>query len=267
MPLSSDVQSTSRQEITGVEPVTRGRFDGLIVLVTGAGSGIGLATTLRIAQEGGRVIASDLDAARLQDLTDAHPTLDLLTVAGDVTDPAHIAELVEACGDQLDGLVNNAGINDGFVPVDEVEDLLWDKLIAVNLTAPFRLTRALLPLLRRSPRASIVNLASEAALRGSVSGTAYTVAKHGIVGLTRSTAFLCEGVRCNAIAPGGVATNVDATPLSERGAERIFGTAGKIAPPMAQPEQLASAITFLLSRDASNINGVVLPCDGGWSVV
>ncbi len=164
-------------------------------------------------------------------------------------------------------MVNNAGINDGFTPLDEVTDALWDQILAINLTAPFKLTRALLPALQRSPQGAIVNVSSEAGLRGSCSGTAYTVSKHALLGLTRSIAVLYDTPRCNAIAPGGVATNIDGKVRSERGAQRLMRVNEAIAPPLAQPEQLAAAIAFLLSRDSSNINGVTLPCDGGWNAL
>ena len=192
-----------------VEPFVPGRFQWLRVVVTGAGSGIGLATTVRIAQEGGSVLATDVDPARLKALVRAHPELDITPIIGDVRDDLHIAAIAAACGDVLDGLVNNAGINDGFTPLDEVTDALWDQILAINLTAPFKLTRALLPALQRSPQGAIVNVSSEAGLRGSCSGTAYTVSKHALLGLTRSIAVLYDTPRCNAIAPGGVATNID----------------------------------------------------------
>ena len=250
-----------------VEPFVPGRFQWLRVVVTGAGSGIGLATTVRIAEEGGSVLATDVDPARLKALVRAHPELDITPIIGDVRDDLHIAAIAAACGDVLDGLVNNAGINDGFTPLDEVTDALWDQILAINLTAPFKLTRALLPALQRSPQGAIVNVSSEAGLRGSCSGTAYTVSKHALLGLTRSIAVLYDTPRCNAIAPGGVATNIDGKVRSERGAQRLMRVNEAIAPPLAQPEQLAAAIAFLLSRDSSNINGVTLPCDGGWNAL
>jgi NAD(P)-dependent dehydrogenase (short-subunit alcohol dehydrogenase family) len=117
-------------------------------------------------------------------------------------------------------------------------------------------------------RGAIVNIASEAGLRGNASGNAYTVSKHGVIGLTRSAAFMYgpQGLRINAVAPGGVATGIPMPPHpSESGTARLTPFQSAI-PSIATAEQLAASITFLLSDDAVNINGAVLPSDGGWSV-
>ena len=111
-------------------------------------------------------------------------------------------------------------------------------------------------------------VASEAGIRGNASGNAYTVSKHGVVGLTRSAAFMYgpQGIRVNAVAPGGVATGIPFPPhVSEAGSERLKPFQQQI-PTVATAEQLAASITFLLSDDGVNINGAVLPSDGGWSV-
>jgi NAD(P)-dependent dehydrogenase (short-subunit alcohol dehydrogenase family) len=138
----------------------------------------------------------------------------------------------------------------------------------INLTGAFKLTRAVLPAMLEAGRGSIVNVASEAGLRGNASGTAYTVSKHGIIGLTRSVAFMYgrEGIRVNAVAPGGVATGI---PMSESMSEYGIGRLSpfhNLMPPVATAEHLAASITFLLSDDAVNINGAILPSDGGWSI-
>jgi NAD(P)-dependent dehydrogenase (short-subunit alcohol dehydrogenase family) len=114
---------------------------------------------------------------------------------------------------------------------------------------------------------SIVNIASEAGLRGSAAGLAYTASKHAVVGITRSSAFMYgpSGIRVNAVAPGPVATNIQSTFASPLGQERI-GNAMTLLPPIAEAVQLAASITFLLSDDGTNVNGAILPSDGGWSV-
>lgn len=116
-------------------------------------------------------------------------------------------------------------------------------------------------------RGSIVNVASEASLRGSAAGLAYTASKHAVVGMTRSSAFMYAqlGIRVNAVAPGPVATHIEASFASELGQQRI-GEILQTIPPVAEAAQLAASITFLLSDDGTNVTGVVLPSDGGWSV-
>ncbi|MCD9095390.1 SDR family oxidoreductase [Luteimonas fraxinea] len=247
------------------EVVTPGRFTGLKVVVTGAGSGIGLATALRIVREGGRVVASDLDAGRLDALRAAQPEV-IVPVAGDITDDAHLAAIIAACDGSLDGLVNNAGIIDGFTALGDTSDTLWARVMDVNLNAPFKLTREALPMLQRSGAASVVNVASEAGLRGSTCGTAYTTSKHALIGMSKSAAFFYPGVRVNVVAPGAVATNIVGTVASEWAYARAQAVNTAIGPPQAQSDQVAASITFLLSRDATNLTGAVLPSDGGWSV-
>jgi NAD(P)-dependent dehydrogenase (short-subunit alcohol dehydrogenase family) len=250
------------------ERVTPGRFTGKTVIVTGAASGIGRATASRIAREGGRVIAVDISADRLDafraELTDA----DIVAVAGDITKQESIDEIVAAAGGVVDALANVAGINDDFSPLGETSDAMWDRVIGVNLTGAFKLTRAVLPAMTAAGRGSIVNVASEAGLRGNASGNAYTVSKHGVVGMTRSAAFMYgpQGIRVNAVAPGGVATGIPFPPhVSEAGQARLTPFQSQI-PTIATAEQLAASITFLLSDDGVNINGAILASDGGWSV-
>jgi NAD(P)-dependent dehydrogenase (short-subunit alcohol dehydrogenase family) len=250
------------------ERVTPGRFTDRVVIVTGAASGIGRATASRIAREGGHVIAVDISGDRLDDLAFSLPDTEVVPVVGDITKQDDIDRIVAAAQSQIDGLANVAGVNDDFSPAHETSDAIWDRVIGINLTGAFKLTRAVLPAMLAAGRGSIVNVTSEAGLRGNASGTAYTVSKHGVIGLTRSTAFMYgpQGIRVNAVAPGGVATGIPlpATP-SEFGMSRL-APFHQLMPPIATADQLAASITFLLSDDAVNINGAILPSDGGWSV-
>jgi NAD(P)-dependent dehydrogenase (short-subunit alcohol dehydrogenase family) len=248
------------------ETPTTGRFAGKTVIVTGAASGIGKATASRIAREGGRVIAADISAEKLDALKSELP--DIVTVAGDLTQQDAIDAVIAAAGDTVDGLANVAGINDDFSPAGETTDAVWDRVIAINLTAPFKLMRAVLPIMEKAGRGAILNVSSEAGLRGNASGNAYTASKHGIIGVTKSAAFMYgpKGIRVNSVAPGGVATGIPMPPnMSEYGSGRL-APFQQVIPSVATAEHLAASITFLLSDDAVNINGAVLASDGGWSV-
>jgi NAD(P)-dependent dehydrogenase (short-subunit alcohol dehydrogenase family) len=256
------------QETGWIEQVTPHRFTGQTVIITGAASGIGRATASRVAREGGTVIAVDISAERLESLKAALPQTDIVAVTGDITRQDDIDGIVATAGDKIDALANVAGINDDFSPLHETSDAMWDRVLAINLTGAFKLSRAVLPAMLSARRGSIVNVASEAALRGDASGNAYTVSKHGVIGLTRSAAFMYgpQGIRVNAVAPGGVATGIPMPPnMSQVGSARLAPFQQQI-PTIATAEQLAASITFLLSDDAINITGAVLPSDGGWSV-
>ena len=244
------------------------RFSGCTIIVTGGGAGIGRATVERLVAEDARVIAVDVSEDRLARLTDEVEG-DILTIAADITDPASTAQILEAAGTRIDGLANVAGIMDGFEPTAEIADETWDRVLAVNLTAMMRLTRAVLPLMIDRGSGSIVNVGSEAGLRGSAAGTPYTTSKHAVNGFTRSTAFFYtpKGVRCNAVAPGPVATSIEAPFRSEWAGQRLGPLFQTNIPRVARPEELAAAITWLLSDDASNVSGSILPVDGGWASI
>lgn len=241
------------------------RFDGRTVVVTGAGSGIGRATAVRLLDEGARVVAADIRGDGLESLEGSSGERPAEKVVADLADPAQLAELVRAAGPVVDGLANVAGIPDGFAGFDDTDDALWERVLSVNLTAVFRLTRDLLPALRASDAAAVVNVGSAASRRGSGAGMAYTVSKHGLLGLTRSAAFLHgpEGIRFNVVAPGAVMTGIDMSFRSAHGQERFEAVTSHLAPTVADPAEVAAPIAYLLSADASNINGTILHVDGG----
>jgi len=266
---ANDGEMPADTEPTGwVEKTTPSRFAGKTIIVTGAASGIGKATASRIAREGGRVVAVDIAADKLDAFKAELADADIVTVAGDLTKQESVDAVVAAAGEKIDGLANVAGINDDFSPAGETPDAVWDRVIAINLTAPFKLMRAVLPLMEAAGRGAILNVASEAGLRGNASGNAYTASKHGIIGVTKSAAFMYgpKGIRVNSVAPGGVATGIPMPPnMSEVGSARLAPFQQAI-PTVATAEQLAASITFLLSDGAVNINGAIVASDGGWSV-
>lgn len=248
------------------ERLDQGRFAGQTIIVTGAGSGIGRATASRISREGGRVVAVDISQDRLDEFATQHDTADIVVVAGDITDDTAVAAIVSAAGDTIDGLANIAGIMDDMTPVGEVTDAVWDRVFRINVTGTMKLMRAVVPVMLAQGGGSIVNTASEAALRGSAAGVAYTASKHAVAGLTKSSAFMYgpSGIRVNAVAPGPTITNIEATFASPLGADRIRTGMAVMTDPV-DADALAASITFLLSDDGVNINGVILASDGGWS--
>lgn len=245
------------------------------VIVTGAASGIGRATALKFALAGARLVVADLDPngadSVVKEITEAGGTAH--AVVGDLSDQGVVeavtARAVEAFGG-VDVLVNNAGIMDRMSALGETEDAEWERTIRINLTAPFQLTRAVLPHMLSAGRGSIVFTASEASLRGSAAGAAYTASKHGIVGLVKNLAVMYrkQGIRANAIAPGPTATAMRPDTVAEsHGPAVVGGFVQANIGRLGSAEEQADAILYLASDSASFVNGVVLPVDDGWSAV
>ncbi|MCB0877388.1 MAG: SDR family NAD(P)-dependent oxidoreductase [Thermoleophilia bacterium] len=252
------------------ERVFPGRFAGETVIVTGAGSGIGRAAALRVAAEGGRVVAADVSAERLEQLAAEAPEAgSITTVAGDISSLDDCAAIVAAADGRIDALANVAGIMDDFTPAHEVSDEVWERVLRVNVTGMMQLTRAVLPLMLDAGAGRIVNVASEASFRGSAAGVAYTTSKHAVVGFTRSCAIMYgpDGIRTNAVAPGATITNIEAHFGSEHAMQRLGPyMAVNIGRP-AQATQVGATVAFLLSDDSTNVNGVTLASDNGWVAV
>ncbi|WP_371131249.1 SDR family NAD(P)-dependent oxidoreductase [Microbacterium sp.] len=260
------IPSEENDDLLGA-PLASARFDGKTVIVTGAGSGIGRATAERLVGEGGRVIAVDVSAERLDELAASAPGGQVVSVVADITDGEGITQTMEAAGSRVDGLANVAGIMDGMTPLHETDEALWRRVFSVNVDGTFNLSRAVLPLMMHQRRGAIVNVASEASFRGNAAGTAYTASKHAVVGMTKSAAFLYgpSGVRTNAVAPGPTATGIESSMVSLLARERLAPFMALI-PPVVEATTIAASITWLLSGDSENVNGVVLASDGGWSV-
>lgn len=169
---------------------------------------------------------------------------------------------------RLDILVNNAGIMDNFVPIAELTDDLWDRVLAVNTTGVMRAIRRAIPIFEEAGGGAIVNIASAGGLFGSRAGAAYTASKHAVVGLTKNVGFqyATKNIRCNAIAPGAVNTNIGNTisAPSEFGQARAMVGMG-VSPRVGEPDEIAKVALFLGSDESSFVNGVVVQADGGWT--
>lgn len=251
------------------------RFENQVAIVTGAGSGIGKALVHLLANEGASIVAVDIAEDHVNQVVaelqaqGGKATACVANVARD-EDVERMLSVATSTYGRLDILCNNAGIMDAMTPAADVPLALWERVMAVNLTGPFLACRRAIPIMLAQGGGSIVNTASEAGLRGGAAGTSYTVSKHGVVGLTKSIAFHygAQGIRCNAVCPGGVETAIGvgtSTPHPEGLAKVMAFVQGSGGTTVAKPEQIASVIAFLASSAASNLNGVILPADGGWS--
>ena len=251
-------------------------LQGKVAIVTGAASGIGLAIAQDFAQHGVRVTLSDVDVeggrAAASKLAGARFQRADMANAEDIQ--RLVADTIAAEG-RVDILVNNAGIQ-YVAPITEFPEAKWRQIIEIMLTAPFLLTKAVLPDMYAHKWGRIINIASIHSLRGSAFKSAYVTAKHGLLGLTRVTALEAaeHGVTCNAICPSYVRTalvekqiadqaRVHGIPESEV-VEKIMVTEGAIHR-LLEPEEVAQLATYLCSDAASAITGSAQMIDCGWS--
>jgi NAD(P)-dependent dehydrogenase (short-subunit alcohol dehydrogenase family) len=245
------------------------RMKQKVALITGAGSGIGRATALRLAAEGAQVACVDAsgDAVAQTERAVRSAGGEAIALVGDVTDEAACAEMVEraiARFGRLTTLVNSAGVrSDPPQPMPGPSE--WSRVVDVNLTGSYLAARAALPALNASGAGSITNLASIFGLVGGATSSAYAASKGAIVNLTRQLALECApAVRVNCVCPGVIETPMTAAlrqdpawtqKVLERYPLRRFG----------QPEEIASAILYLASDEAGFVTGVALPVDGGYT--
>ena len=242
------------------------RFAGKNILVTGAASGIGRATAVRLAAEGGRLTIGDINAAGLAE-TAAMIGGDVRAVPYDASDVASCQALVAAAAADggLDVLCNIAGMLDWGSTL-EFDEARFDRIVRVNLTSVFALCRAALPHLVQS-RGNIVNMSSTAGLQGIAYTLAYSASKHGVIAITKGLAieFAAAGVRANAICPGQVNTAMgnSAPPPGDIDWALVMRNAPKLDTGGAEPEDIASAVAYLASEDARKVTGATLVVDCG----
>lgn len=249
------------------------RLQNKVAIVTGAASGMGKAIAALYAKEGAKVLVADihLEAAETVAGEIKSGGGEALAVKANVADESDIQNLIDTTVKTygtVDILVNNAGIMDNFEPAGDIEDDSWNRIFAVNTTSVMRATRKVLPIFLAKQQGVIINVASAGGLFGARAGAAYTASKHAVVGFTKNTGFMYapQGIRCNAIAPGGVETNIGSTMthINEFGMGRTQpGLA--LNPRTGKPEEVAQLALFLGSDEASFINGAVVTADGGWT--
>jgi 2-hydroxycyclohexanecarboxyl-CoA dehydrogenase len=247
------------------------RLEGKAALVTGGASGIGAATSRRLAAEGARVAIADVDVAGARQVAGE---LDGAAVEMDVADTGSVRAGLGAAGEAvgpIDVVVNNAG-TDRFGWFTKVDEADWDLVLAVNLRGTLAVTHAVLPSMHERGGGAIVNVASEAGRVGSQGSAVYSAAKAGVIGFTKAIALESAryGVRCNAVAPGPIDTPLlNAAPevLGELGARLRQGMIDATAMRrIGQPDEVAAAIAFLASDDASYVTGQTLNVSGGLSM-
>jgi len=251
------------------------RLADKVAVVTGAGSGMGRAMANLFASEGAKVVAAEWNAEALKQVVDEVTAAGgvITGVEGNVALEADCDRIIESAIQaygRLDVLCNNAGVMDTNQAVGELTNEMWERVIGINLNGPMFLSRKAVPIMLGQGGGSIVNTASRAGTGGGAAGVAYTVSKHGVVGLTRNTAFVYgpEGVRCNAIAAGAVETNimasVDPTKMDPKASAR-YQTCYATIPGQLKPIDIAQLALFLASDESKLINGAIIPADAGWS--
>lgn len=243
-----------------------------IAVVTGAASGIGRAIALKFAGAGAHVFAADINETQLAETRKMAPQSQITIVPTNMADKSQVEGLIDsaaAATGGLDILVNAAGIMDSLHGVATMPDAIWSKNIAINLEGPMFAMRRAIPLMLRAGGGAIINIASMSAVSGAAAGAAYTAAKHGLMGLSQSTAWIYakQGIRCNVIMPGATHTNIGASvtaPINEEDAVRLREFQA-LSPKWLEPVDIAELALFLASDLSRNINGAKIAADGGWS--
>lgn len=247
-----------------------GGLDGKTALITGAGSGIGYAMTKMFAAQGAQVAAIALHP---ESLAKWRNVKNVIPLQADITKFEDIDRMIETAYrllGKLDIVCNVAGINDLCYPLHETDDERWDRVIDLDLKAPFRICRRAIPVMVKQGGGVILNIGSYAALRGN-HGPSYSAAKHGLVGLTLSIAvyYANQGIRCNILNPGAVQTQIGPHSGGEyhrEGFKMFMDIAGKLPVRwVCEPEEIASVAAFLCSDRARHMNGAIVAVDGGMS--
>lgn len=242
-----------------------------VIVITGAGSGMGRAMAQEFAARGARVAALDINAdsaaSTVKDLPQPERGLAIRADVADVESVDAAVADVLSWGSRIDVLCNNAGIVDSFRPAHEIPLEEWHRTLAVDLTGPFLMSRAVIPGMLRDGGGSIINTASISSFSAAGGGSAYTAAKHGVLGLTRQLTYDYgrHGIRVNAICPGATLTGLT---MPEGGSDFLPDTEAELeripAQRWCQPEEIAKLAAFLASDDAAYIHGAAMVIDGGW---
>ena len=251
------------------------RFEGKVIVITGAAGGIGRATALRFASEGARVVLVDLAGTALGEIASDVETAggSALPVAADVSSAADVERYAAAAVDRFGGidcLFNNAGIEGYIGSLVDYPEEIFDQVIAVNLKGVWLGMKVVGPIMRERGGGAIVNTSSTAGLRGSAAIIAYVASKHAVIGMTRSAAleFGPHRIRVNAICPSPIETRMmraleqGLDPTNPEGVHQRLAASGPLGR-YGKPEEVAALVAFLCSADASYLTGDVYPITGG----
>lgn len=244
------------------------RLEGKIAIVTGAASGMGKAIAELFVKEGAKVVAADLNFTGVKEVTDSIGT-GAYPVEVNVAKQEDINKMFQIAKNKfgkIDILVNNAGVMDNMAPLGNLDDDTWKRVMTVNVDSVMMATRKALEEFLPEKSGVILNISSMGGEHGGVAGAAYVASKHAVNGLTKNTAYAYqkEGIRCNAIAPGGINTNISSSMsnLDEFGAQRQASGMG-LMPDPGESEDIANTALFLVSDESKYISGAIVPVDGG----
>ena len=248
------------------------RLEGRIAIVTGAGSGMGRAIAQEFIAEGANVLALDVRKSAVDE------TVEMVGQPGrivafecDVSNELNIKAAVAAAMDQwgrVDIVCNNAGVLDDYIIAEETTTELWNRILGINLSGPFFMCREVLPIMVSQGKGVIINTASISTFIAGGGGSAYTVSKHGVLGLTRQLAFEYgrKGVRVNAICPGPIHTGMTDYLLTPEGRNEHVDSIIEALPAgrWGKPVEIARLAVYLASDDADFVHGSSYVMDGGW---
>jgi NAD(P)-dependent dehydrogenase (short-subunit alcohol dehydrogenase family) len=250
------------------------RLANKVVIVTGASSGLGRAITGMFAQDGARVLAVAMGTKRIEELIERGGYQgEIVPWLGDMLKKEDIEGMVDEAvrrWGRMDVLVNNAGLMDDFSPVGEFDDEIFDTVLRLNLVAPAYAMRKAIKQFQKQGGGAIINIASVGGLFGARAGAAYTASKHGLIGLTKNTAFMYanQNIRCNAVCPGSIRKEMGSDAfvheLNESGLALSMRGRGLVERP-GESEEIAEVAVFLASESSSYVNGQAIVVDGGWT--